>query len=127
MHAGFRALAGLNGAGWAHCDLAVGAKSDLLDAMAWLTIPALIGPMIGPPIGGYLSTYYDWRWIFWMNLPLGLIALALTWWKMPELPPEHVQPLDWFDFALSGLGLGLAMMGSPWRGGTSSQLCRWRG
>ena len=86
-------------------------KSDLLDAMAWLTIPALIGPMIGPPIGGYLSTYYDWRWIFWMNLPLGMLALTLTWWKMPDLATEHVQPLDWFGFALSGLGLGLAMMG----------------
>lgn len=86
-------------------------KADLLDAIAWLTIPALVGPVIGPPIGGYLSTYYDWRWIFWLNLPLGIFALALTTWKMPKLKPETTVPLDWPGFALSGLGLGLSMLG----------------
>jgi MFS family permease len=43
-------------------------KSELVRAIAWLTVPALIGPVIGPPLGGFLTTYLSWRWIFWINL-----------------------------------------------------------
>ena len=46
-----------------------------------------------------------------MNLPLGVFALALTWWKMPKLEPETTLPLDWVGFGLSGFGLGLSMLG----------------
>jgi EmrB/QacA subfamily drug resistance transporter len=86
-------------------------KSDLLDAIAWLTIPALIGPVIGPVIGGYITTAYDWRWIFWMNLPFGLVALALATWLMPNAKPEQVPALDVRGFLLSGLGLTLSVFG----------------
>ena len=86
-------------------------KSELLDAIAWLTIPALIGPVLGPPIGGFITTTYDWRWIFWMNLPFGLVAFALATWLMPNLKAEIAPPLDGKGFILSGLGLTLAVFG----------------
>ncbi|MBK8768939.1 MAG: MFS transporter [Rhizobiales bacterium] len=86
-------------------------KSELLDAIAWLTIPALVGPVIGPPIGGYITTVYDWRWIFWMNLPFGVIAFGLASWLMPNLKMETPPPLDVRGFLLSGGGLTLAVFG----------------
>jgi EmrB/QacA subfamily drug resistance transporter len=86
-------------------------KSELLDAIAWLTIPALIGPVIGPPIGGFITTAYDWRWIFWMNLPFGLLAFGLATWLMPEIKPEAPTKLDVKGFLLSGGGLTLAVLG----------------
>jgi EmrB/QacA subfamily drug resistance transporter len=86
-------------------------KSQLLDAIAWLTIPALIGPVIGPPIGGYITTVYDWRWIFWMNLPFGVLALGLALWKLPNHKADVAPPLDFKGFVLSGLGLALTVMG----------------
>ena len=86
-------------------------KSELLDAMAWLTIPALIGPVLGPPIGGFITTTYDWRWIFWMNLPFGLISFTLATWLMPNLKAENAPPLDGKGFLLSGFGLALSVFG----------------
>jgi EmrB/QacA subfamily drug resistance transporter len=86
-------------------------KKDLLDAIAWLTVPALIGPVVGPPIGGYITTTYDWRWIFWMNLPFGILALVLATWLMPEVKAEEPQRLDVKGFLLSGIGLALAVFG----------------
>lgn len=86
-------------------------KSELLDAIAWLTIPALIGPVIGPPIGGFITTVYDWRWIFWMNLPFGFAALLLALWLMPNLKEETPPPLDGKGFVLSGSGLALSVFG----------------
>ncbi len=46
-------------------------KSDLVNALAYLTVPALIGPVAGPPLGGFITTYFNWRWIFWINVPIG--------------------------------------------------------
>jgi EmrB/QacA subfamily drug resistance transporter len=86
-------------------------KKDLLDAVAWLTIPALIGPAIGPVVGGYITTFYDWRWIFWINLPFGLAALALATWLMPDMPAEHKVALDVKGFLLSSGGLSLSVFG----------------
>jgi len=53
-------------------------KSDLVNAMAWLTIPALLGPIAGPPLGGFITTYFHWRWIFWINVPIGALGIALA-------------------------------------------------
>jgi EmrB/QacA subfamily drug resistance transporter len=86
-------------------------KKDLLDAIALLTIPALIGPVIGPPVGGYITTAYDWRWIFWMNLPFGVLALVLATWLMPDIKAETTARLDLKGFVLSGLGLTLSVFG----------------
>jgi EmrB/QacA subfamily drug resistance transporter len=84
-------------------------KSELLDAMAWLTVPALIGPVVGPPIGGFITTTYDWRWIFWLNLPFGIIAFSLASWLMPEVRPLKVRPFDAKGFVLVTCGLVLSV------------------
>jgi EmrB/QacA subfamily drug resistance transporter len=86
-------------------------KAELVDAMAWLTVPALIGPLIGPPVGGFITTYFDWRWIFWMNLPFGLLAVALATRFMPNRREKNVPALDVKGFILSGLGLALTVFG----------------
>ena len=91
-------------------------KSELVDALAWLTIPALIGPMVGPPVGGFITDTFGWRWIFWMNVPFGIAAVALASKFMPEITVENVPRLDLKGFVLSGLGLsslifGLTIMG----------------
>ena len=86
-------------------------KSQLVDALAWLTIPALIGPLVGPPIGGFITTYFDWRWIFWMNVPIGLLGIAVATRYLPEMPPEPVVPLDFRGFLLSALGLSSLVFG----------------
>jgi EmrB/QacA subfamily drug resistance transporter len=86
-------------------------KSELLDTIAWMTIPALVGPVVGPLIGGYITTTYDWRWNFWMNLPFGILAFGLATWLMPVLKAETVAPLDWKGFWLSALGLTFSVFG----------------
>jgi EmrB/QacA subfamily drug resistance transporter len=85
-------------------------KHELVQALSWLTIPALVAPMIGPPLGGFIATYLDWRWIFLINLPMGLLGIALGWRHIPQLR-EPAGPLDAFGFLLSGGGLALAMFG----------------
>lgn len=91
-------------------------KSELVDAMAWLTVPALMGPLLGPPIGGFITDSVGWRWIFWMNVPFGVAAIALATRFMPHTGAEIVPPLDVKGFLLSGIGLsslifGLTVMG----------------
>jgi EmrB/QacA subfamily drug resistance transporter len=77
-------------------------KHDLLRAMAFLSMPALIGPMIGPPLGGFLVTYASWHWIFLINLPIGLIGIWMVRRYVQELPAEStVRRLDWLGFLLS--------------------------
>ena len=85
-------------------------KSELVVALSWLTIPALVGPMLGPPLGGLIVTWFDWRWIFLINIPMGLLGIALAWRYVPNLR-EPPGPLDGIGFALSGLGLALALFG----------------
>lgn len=80
-------------------------KSELMRAMAWLTVPALIGPVMGPPLGGFLTTYLSWRWIFWINLPIGLLGIVLVTLHIPNIREEKVPPLDWRGFLMSAFGL----------------------
>lgn len=91
-------------------------KSELVDALAWLTIPALMGPLMGPPVGGFITDTFGWRWIFWMNLPFGILAFVLASVFMPDTYVDRVPPLDVKGFLLSGAGLsslifGLTVMG----------------
>jgi EmrB/QacA subfamily drug resistance transporter len=86
------------------------AKEELVQALSWLTIPALVGPMVGPPLGGFITTYFDWRWIFLINLPMGVLGIALAKRFIPDIG-ERVPPLDWMGFVLAGGGLAAAMFG----------------
>ena len=85
-------------------------KAELVQALSWLTIPALVAPILGPPVGGAIATYSDWRWIFLINIPMAALGMWLGWRHVPELR-SPVQPLDWRGFALSGGGLALALFG----------------
>jgi len=85
-------------------------KNELVQALSWLTIPALIGPVVGPPLGGFITTYFHWRWIFLINIPIGLLGIALAQRFIPDIR-EDTPPLDWRGFLLAGLGLALAMFG----------------
>ena len=74
--------------------------------MAWLTVPALIGPVIGPPLGGFITTYFSWHWIFLINIPIGLLGifLALTLHRPdPQRRPRALRP---HGLVLAGVGLG---------------------
>ena len=80
-------------------------KSELVRAMMYLTVPAMIGPLLGPPVGGFITTYLHWRWIFWINLPIGLLGILLVTLFIEDVREERPPAFDWRGFALSGLGL----------------------
>jgi EmrB/QacA subfamily drug resistance transporter len=85
-------------------------KNELVQALSWLTIPALVGPVVGPPLGGFITTYFDWRWIFLINVPIGLLGIVLAKRFIPDIRgPARL--LDWRGFLLAGGGLALAMFG----------------
>ena len=92
-------------------------KAELVTAMAWLTIPALIGPLIGPPVGGFIATYFHWRYIFWINAPIGLLGVILATLFIPDLTEEEVWPLDVPGALLSGFGLSATVLGFSLAGG----------
>ena len=84
-------------------------KSELISALAWLTVPALMGPVMGPPLGGFITTFISWRWIFWINIPVGLLGVILATRYIANIREEEMPPLDVKGFILSGIGLtGLA-------------------
>jgi EmrB/QacA subfamily drug resistance transporter len=92
------------------------AKSEMVDALAYLTVPALIGPIAGPPLGGFITTYFQWRWIFWINVPIGLIGVLLSLRFIENIRERDVARFDFKGFLLSGAGLlsvvfGLTVIG----------------
>jgi EmrB/QacA subfamily drug resistance transporter len=86
-------------------------KSELLQATALITWPALLAPVIGPVLGGFITTYVSWRWNFLLNLPLGLIGLAAVVRFVPALAPEPRRPFDRLGFLLSAGALVLLLVG----------------
>lgn len=80
-------------------------KAELLKAMSVLTLPALFGPILGPPVGGFLVTYTTWHWIFLMNIPVGVLGVILVLKYIRDDYPVIVQRLDWIGFLLSSLAL----------------------
>lgn len=91
-------------------------KAELVSALAWLTVPALLGPVLGPPIGGLITTYFDWRLIFFINVPIGILGVILATRFIENVREEDVPPLDLKGLVLSGVGLaglvfGFALLG----------------
>jgi EmrB/QacA subfamily drug resistance transporter len=76
-------------------------KHNLIDAITFITWPGLIAPVVGPPVGGFITTYASWHWIFFLNVPLGIVGMALSSLLIPNLKEEKVKPFDWIGFVLS--------------------------
>jgi EmrB/QacA subfamily drug resistance transporter len=87
------------------------ARENLLRAMSYLTIPALIGPILGPPLGGVLVTFLSWHWIFLINLPIGILGVALVLRYIPDYPGTPGEGLDVPGLLLSAAGLGGLVFG----------------
>jgi EmrB/QacA subfamily drug resistance transporter len=81
-------------------------KRLLVNAMSLVTIPALVGPICGPPLGGFITTYASWHWIFLINVPIGLLGMVMATRYMPDVRAERPAPFDYVGFVLSGLGIG---------------------
>lgn len=80
-------------------------KHRLIATIATLTWPALIAPVLGPPLGGLIADHISWPWIFYLNLPLGLVALIAALALVPRTPADRSSPFDWLGFLLSGAAL----------------------
>jgi EmrB/QacA subfamily drug resistance transporter len=83
------------------------AKSDLLRAMSFVSIPALVAPMLGPIAGGLIVGYLQWRFIFFVNIPIGLTGLILVHLHLPDYREKHTPPLDVVGLILFGSGVAL--------------------
>ena len=86
-------------------------RSELISAMSWFLVPGLIGPILGPPVGGLIVTYLDWRWIFYINVPIGVLGIVLTGMLIPNTRAAHQQPFDVPGFLLSGVSLACLLFG----------------
>jgi EmrB/QacA subfamily drug resistance transporter len=82
-------------------------RSELVRAMSFVAIPALIGPMLGPVVGGFIVSFFHWRMIFFVNLPIGLLGMVLVWRYLPAYQAERVPPLDVVGLVLFGAGTAL--------------------
>jgi EmrB/QacA subfamily drug resistance transporter len=87
------------------------AKEDMVNAMSWLIMPAMVGPIVGPPLGGFIVTYLNWRWIFYLNLPVGLLGVVLVTKYIGQIRGERPPRTDLIGFVLSGLSLGCLLFG----------------
>ncbi len=81
-------------------------KSALVNAMAWVTVPALVGPVIGPPLGGFITTYFSWHWIFLINIPIGLLGIFMALRYIDPIRSEDPERFDLYGLLLAGIGLG---------------------
>jgi len=86
-------------------------KSDLVRAMSYVSVPALIGPVMGPPLGGFIVTYWSWRWIFFINIPIGVLGIVLVNLLVGDLKEGGRRPFDFGGFVLTGVGLATLAFG----------------
>ena len=86
-------------------------RAHVVRALSYLTLPALLGPAVGPPLGGFITTYFHWRWIFWINVPIGVIGIVLATIFIEDVKVEDRVPLDLSGFVFSSLSLGCLVFG----------------
>ena len=98
-------------------------KHKLAEAIAYITWPGLTALVVGPPLGGFITTYASWHWIFFLNLPIGIAALILTLLWVENVRSGEKHPFDWLTFLLAGFAsagavYGMEKLGSegvPWQ------------
>eukprot|EP01037_Dinobryon_pediforme_P045962 gene45962-58889_t len=78
----------------------------MMRAISTITWPGLIAPVLGPPVGGFITTYAHWSWIFFLNVPIGLVAIALVWRTVADERAEKQRPFDRLGFFLTGAAMG---------------------
>jgi EmrB/QacA subfamily drug resistance transporter len=86
-------------------------RERLVSAMSWVLVPGLIGPMVGPPLGGFLVDHFSWRWIFYINVPIGVLGGALAWRHIDDARQTRQLPFDVSGMLLSGAALVCLMFG----------------
>lgn len=86
-------------------------RHELVSKMSIVIMVAAIGMMLGPVVGGLITDHFSWRWIFWVNAPIGVLALALAGKLLPPMPPRPVPTLDKPGFILFGSGLATLTLG----------------
>ena len=121
---------GDDGPGWTLGAAADHPAAGAVAAMAWLTTPALVGPVLGPPVGGFIVTYFSWRWIFDINVPIGLIGVILVSLFVEEVREPPAGKFDLVGLLLSGGALSGLMAGLETAGRgvvpTAATVARWR-
>src|SRR5205085_10115470 len=91
-------------------------RNALIDAMSWVSIPALVGPVMGPPLGGFITTYFSWHWIFLINVPIGVVGIALATRYIEDVRAEAPDRFDLIGMvlagtAVAGLAFGFSVLG----------------
>ena len=86
-------------------------RSELVRTMAYLQVPAQLGPVLGPPIGGFITTFFSWRWIFLVNVPLGILGIVLVTRFFDNPKEDAPRPMDWTGFLLTGVALACILYG----------------
>jgi EmrB/QacA subfamily drug resistance transporter len=111
----YRTLQGVGGAMMTPVGRVIVVKSvpklQLVQAMNYITIPAVLGPLLGPTVGGFIVTYFSWPWIFFINLPIGLAGIVLVRLFIPDVQEETVTALDLRGFLLIGFGVAGLVFG----------------
>jgi EmrB/QacA subfamily drug resistance transporter len=92
-------------------------KSELVVALTWLTLPAMLGPVLGPPLGGFITQYFNWRGIFLINVPVSVLGVVLIALFIPNIRELDVPRLDLRGFILSGIGFSVLVLGLSALGG----------
>jgi len=87
------------------------AWKDMVSAMSWFTVPALLGPVLGPPVGGFIVTYLSWRWIFYLNVPFGILGIYLATVFIEDVREPDPGQFDLRGFFLSSISLSCLMYG----------------
>jgi EmrB/QacA subfamily drug resistance transporter len=86
-------------------------RAELLKVLSFVTIPGLVGPLVGPPLGGWLVEVASWHWVFLINLPVGALGVFAAWRYMPDLRGAADQRFDWPGFVMFSLGLACVTLG----------------
>ena len=87
-------------------------KKDFVKVLSFILLPASLGPILGPPLGGFLAEYLSWHWIFLINIPIGIITFMLAKIKMPYIEKEEIEKFDWLGFFAFSIAVIMIILSS---------------